>query len=92
MTTNTDKQVWYYTSEFIEIDYPLDEPYDYVEIRPVEIDHGHIFIDVVEGDLYDLNHEGTDESVIAAIHEVFGVTVKMRPDLGMIVAEVVSGV
>lgn len=95
-------QTWLWANtDFVEVDYVPCEPYSFsptkevlsfLYIRSVEVDY-----DIYSPNAYDdielsKPHNGTEEGVINAVKEEFGVTLKPRPDLGVVIFEIVDGV
>lgn len=92
-----NKQTWIWTeSTFVEIDFPvvgLNPPQYlcYIDVRQAYTDSGWIYTPD-EFDEFYLGHDGTEAGVIKAIKAEFGVTLKLRPDLGVVIFEIVDGV
>lgn len=77
-------------TQFLSVDYPLESPFDFVDISPIEVFDNWLFY-TSPYDTFDIEHDGTDDGVVDAMEETFGVVLKMRPDLGPLIWEIVEG-
>lgn len=102
------KQEWTFTegldTDLVEVNYVSEEAYltyfsgsvdtlTLLDIRPVYLNYGEIHSPIPYEEVTLENpHDGTLSSVICAIGEEFGVTLRHRPDLGVTVFEIIGGV